>query len=611
MSRKKPMCPVVRFECDLSPEFSEVLSKIPGVKVNHDVIDAPVNALDLVLELAPTFNVKIRSASWQGSCGMGKESWTTIQQLREGGEVRDFVLDGFLTQYQRQALEFGWLQQGLHYWHPTGSGKTLTGILCGLSVPGTLLIVTRAASRIQYGREVEKFTNLRAYVMRPASKMTKRSKKLEDYIQEQAYAGKRRVIVAAWSSLRTSLDKLKKVNIGAVIFDESHRGKNPKRWDIVHLPPVDLTTDKGREEAAKQEREAREAKGFIKDSEEDGTRVMFVKHVSTASCAAEIARASVKRILTTATPIKDRVRDLYSQLDLAEPNAWGATTAWMDRYAGRKPGAYGGYDTTGSSNVAELNQRLERCAHILDYRDTHRQLPPKRRQSTYIAPEDQSRPSAGFAAEMRKAAKRGPGALLEVKLARAASMKRKAVLELVESHVLSGQKVVVFTGRQRDCDTLGAQVGKNKGVKSKNATVWCAHGGNTSTKARQEIIDEYMSHPGPCVLVGTGHAFGESLNIHDTDAALFVMLPYDPGQLRQWEGRFARLGQERPVVIYYVIAEGTVDERVASILIDKLPAVAKIAQDTELGEAGAVLAGLDGMDNDAFAESVLSDLDFG
>jgi hypothetical protein len=64
-----------------------------------------------------------------------------------------------------------------------------------------------------------------------------------------------------------------------------------------------------------------------------------------------------------------------------------------------------------------------------------------------------------------------------------------------------------------------------------------------------------MEHPGPCVLVGTGDAFGEAINLHDTDAALFVMLPWTPGQVRQWEGRFCRLGQKRPVVVYYVVAE--------------------------------------------------------
>ena len=77
-----------------------------------------------------------------------------------------------------------------------------------------------------------------------------------------------------------------------------------------------------------------------------------------------------------------------------------------------------------------------------------------------------------------------------------------------------------------------------------------------------------------------------------------------PGQLRQWEGRFSRLGQKRPVTIYYVIAESTVDEHIADILISKLPAVQKIVQDVELGEAEAILAGID--DEDAIAESILA-----
>jgi replicative superfamily II helicase len=50
------------------------------------------------------------------------------------GEVRPFVLDGFLMPYQQEAVEFGWSKDGVHFWHPTGSGKTLTGIISGLSV---------------------------------------------------------------------------------------------------------------------------------------------------------------------------------------------------------------------------------------------------------------------------------------------------------------------------------------------------------------------------------------------------------------------------------------------------------------------------------------------
>jgi hypothetical protein len=45
-------------------------------------------------------------------------------------------------------------------------------------------------------------------------------------------------------------------------------------------------------------------------------------------------------------------------------------------------------------------------------------------------------------------------------------------------------------------------------------------------------------------------------------------------------------------------------------LIEKLPAVERVAKDTELAEAGDVLAGFDAVSRDDFARQVLSDLDF-
>lgn len=609
MSRWDMLCPVARLAFDTGAagyaEFAAHLQKLPGLRAKGDVWKVPLNAITVVEDVAWKSGLELTHASWERPL-RAQPTWEEVEaELRAAGEVRDFVLDGFLMAYQKEAVAFAWRREGVHFWHPTGSGKTLSGIISGLSEPGLLLIVTRAASRIQYGREVEKFTTLKAYVLRPESQLRKKSKRLPEYLAECAEEGRRPVVVLGWESLKDNLDRVKALAPGTVIYDESHRGKNSKRWEVLHMPDTDPET--AGEDIREYEAEAKAKGGFFKLTDE-GPKI-FVPYMSTATAAAQVARVARKRICTTATPVKDRVRDLYAQLDLAEPNAWGNTTAWMTRYADRKPGTYGGFDTRGSSNIPELNQRLEHVAHILDYKKTHRELPPKRRQSVYVTAEDQCRPAAGFPKMMKAAAKRGPGAVLEVKLMRSASMKRRAVLDLVESHVLSGQKVVIFTGRKDDCDKLGDQVRRNGGVKARKAAVWSAHG-SQSTAARQVIVDEYMEHPGPCVLVATGHAFGESLNLHDTDAALFVMLPYDPGQFRQWEGRFTRLGQQRPVVIYYVIAEGTVDERVAGILIDKLPAVERIARDTELAEAGDILAGYDDMDSDDFAQSILDDLDF-
>jgi superfamily II DNA or RNA helicase len=573
--------------------FEEEVGRISGVKNKRGAWTVPFNAIRVVDAVARRFNAKVLSASW-GHKPDVSVSWTQVKEkLVEGGEVRDWVLDGFLTHYQEEAVAFGWTSTGINYWHPTGSGKTLTGILCSLCIEGPVVVVTRAASRIQFSREIERFLNVRAYVLRPLSlhkKVTVKGeswhafrsrhkgqgfstkemgemwkkhqevhgvdppKGLQDYLDTIDH---RAFVVVAWEALRDNIEALVALHPSTVIFDESHRGKNSKRWDVIHLPELPDDQSDALKAAAEEEAQASRVGGFIKDTE-DG-RKMFVPVINTAAAAARLARASRKRICTTATPIKDRVRDLWAQLDLSEPNAWGNATAFFTRYCDRKPGIYGGFDTRGSSNLEELNLRLKRVSHILDYRDTHRELPAKRRQSIYILPEDQNQAAAGFPGELREAQKRGASAVLEVRLAQAASKKRKAVLGMIEDHISSGQKVTVFTGRRRDCDELGKRIRGSSIVKGKGASVWCAHGAQT-TDHRQDIVDAYMEDEGPCVLVGTGHAFGESLNLHDTDAVFFVMLPYTPGQLRQWEGRFTRLGQKRPVVIYYVIAEGTYEK---------------------------------------------------
>ena len=56
-----------------------------------------------------------------------------------------------------------------------------------------------------------------------------------------------------------------------------------------------------------------------------------------------------------------------------------------------------------------------------------------------------------------------------------------------------------------------------------------------------------------------------------------------------------------------MVAEGSVDEHVADILIRKLPAVEQVAKDEELAAAKDVIAGFDSKESpDAFADKILS-----
>jgi hypothetical protein len=108
------------------------------------------------------------------------------------------------------------------------------------------------------------------------------------------------------------------------------------------------------------------------------------------------------------------------------------------------------------------------------------------------------------------------------------------------------------------------------------------------------------------VLVGTGDAWGEGVSLHDTDLALIAFLPYTPGAVVQWEGRFSRQGQKRPVLIQYLVAEGTVDEHVAEILLGKLKPVEAVSHDDSIEGFADSLMGSD--EEDALIGSILTKL---
>jgi superfamily II DNA or RNA helicase len=584
------MCPYVVATVPGVAAHASALVSIPGIRVRESSVIIPHHAVPLAETFLSGVGLPVTSARWFHRSSL-LAAWPEVESsLRASGVVQPFLFDGFLTDYQKEALCYGFHRLGVHYWHTTGAGKTLTALLFAVCHnDGPIIVVTRAASRLQYGREIERFTTLRPYVVRPTAALKKGAQTLAEYA---AGTESRRVVVVGWEALSSWGNELVALRPGCVIFDEAHKAKSNRRYEAVPLPE---TEDPAEQQA--QVAKARARGGFV--SQTETSRIMMVPTENMAAAAARLARAARRRACTTATPVKDRVRDLWSQLDLAEPDGWGNATTWLNRYADRKPGVYGGYDTSGASNLDELADRLALVVHKVDYAVTHRSLPPKRRQSVYVAPEDQCKPTSGFQRELNEAAKRGPSALMEVELALAASKKRKAVVGLVEDHLHAGQKVIIFTARRRDCDEIG------KAFKDTKAQIWVSHGGD-STQYRQQVVDDYMSHPGPCLLVGTGDAFGEAINLHDTDALLFVQLPYTPGQIRQWEGRVARLGQKRPVTIYYVIAEGTIDEHVAALLINKMPAVESVAGDAELGAARAVIAGVE--DEEKIVQGILDKL---
>ena len=118
------------------------------------------------------------------------------------------------------------------------------------------------------------------------------------------------------------------------------------------------------------------------------------------------------------------------------------------------------------------------------------------------------------------------------------------------------------------------------------------------------LLRSYIKNETGCVLVATTDAFGEAVDgLQHTDLCCFALLPWTPGSVTQAEGRFIRQGQSRPCLIMYTVAEGTVDEHVADVLLNKLETVGEALEDEQAQGIADTLAGSD--DEDAVIQSIL------
>jgi hypothetical protein len=443
-----------------------------------------------------------------------------------------------------------------HLWWSAGSGKTLGSMIWGLAAPNRVITVTKGAVKHQWAAEVQRF----ALDLNPLV--------LEGETPSEI------PITATWivvnyEILPAWIGALKRWAAGlapapSVIFDESQKVKSHTRWSA--------------------------------KAKDDGG-VKFELKGNIAAAAHLLADLAARRLATTATPVKDRPRDLWAQLDLVHRGAWGKYWEFAKRYCSAMQGEHGVNDR-GVSNQEELARRLLRVVHRVKHSEANVNLPPKRRVVVRIPIAEQVK-ADGVATMLKEAGERGAIPLLEARLMEAAARKRRALVERVALSVSEDSKVIVFTGRKIDAakirDALESRLnGRAAEGDDRSARVTIFHGdGSVAPKEREAIRKQYMDHPGPCVLVGTTDAWGEGLNLHDTDLLLIGLLPYTPGQIIQLEGRVARLGQNRPVLIEYLIAEGTVDEHVAGILIGKLPVVEKMIESEEVAGLSRALGGLD------------------
>jgi hypothetical protein len=548
--------------------------------------------------------------------------------------LRDNPTGITLTDYQRAGVTRLFAHGGGLVEAPAGSGKTLIADVAALAdahVAGldtaTILTVCKTGACEQQRREKVRFFGIEPFVWLPPSARRKgdRWQTPDDYNDAwrrgELPHGLRWIIVG-WPAVRAWHAELAALGACAVVLDEAHYAKSADR--VRYRLYVD-------EDAADDVRFDREDKDN--------------RSASTAKLCASIP----SRYLTTATPLANRLNDWWGLGNLIEQpgygdfgfEAWSPTVSrFLMRYCNGARGDFGGIVTVKPhySNVDEFKARISATRFVVGYRQLADQIPAVKRRVHKVTIAAQDKPIALSKAdraayksalddareEQRRAGVKlgdagttdnldaSKARLTMLRLADACNRKRTATVDLALEYVESAVtrpgdkpgaydrsvprgKVLLFFGLRRALEDVARK------LRRKVAHVWIAQGdGCTELGAKadgsedvavtvDEVKDRYMACPGPAVIVGTYQFVGESHNLQDTDAIIVGMLPYTPHMVAQIIGRGARLGMGRPLDVVFVQAEGTADDRLVEVVIDKLPAL------EALGEGAH---GLDGLSRD-------------
>jgi len=92
--------------------------------------------------------------------------------------------------------------------------------------------------------------------------------------------------------------------------------------------------------------------------------------------------------------------------------------------------------------------------------------------------------------------------------------------------------------------------------------------GGQTDKERQQNIDRFQNGETKLMVAGL-RAGNVGINLSRARYVIFAELDWSPAIHRQAEDRLHRIGQKNTVFAYYLIGNGTLDDHVANVLVDK------------------------------------------
>ena len=140
------------------------------------------------------------------------------------------------------------------------------------------------------------------------------------------------------------------------------------------------------------------------------------------------------------------------------------------------------------------------------------------------------------------------------------SSKAARLLEIIEAAKEEGRKVLVFSFFLDTIRAIGGLL---------DTRAYGPINGSVPVARRQEIIDDFDKAPAGSVLLAQIQSGGTGLNIQSASVVVICEPQMKPSIENQAISRAYRMGQARNVLVYRLLCENTIDEKITNILESK------------------------------------------
>jgi hypothetical protein len=453
---------------------------------------------------------------------------TIALSLARDAELEVDGLGGELRPFQRAAVRYALAQRRTFLADEQGLGKTIEA-LAALQADGAFpaAVVCPASMKLVWQRECERWIPGRSVVV-------VHGRGTEGW--SSSGAGVADVVLCNYDILEAHAERLAARELRAVIFDESHYCKDPRR-----------------------------------------------KRTKAAITLAERVADDGLRLVLTGTPILNRPKDVVAQLRL------------IGRLGDFGSGAGLGRRFRGAKALDRLHWNLRAHCYVRRTKaDVLPQLPAKRFASVPIELDNAAEYRLAEAdvvawlrtlpLDLRSLQAKVAAALRAEQLARlnylrllAARGKLRAAIAWVEDFVASGEPLVVFAHHR---EVQRALVERFPGA---------AHVlGDDDLPARAAAVDDFQRPDGPLLIVCSLQAASQGITLVRASNVAFLELDWTPARHDQAEDRCHRIGQRDAVTAYYLLASETIDEQMAGVLQRKRAVIDAVTDGQRVAETTAL-----------------------